>query len=177
MSVARVSAGAGMVLVVLACTPSCWRMLSYIDMAYPALVVSICMGVAAFFVTYGAIQYSRNAFAAQGLSGVDLLKRDLWPPHTKPPVVPEALGLPCAAVYLLALVVFIPFRYFGSSMYGLPVDVVGRGASAPGVHQDLASFLSALLSIYSGTLLGFVDDVLDIRWRHKLPIPLLSSLP
>jgi UDP-N-acetylmuramyl pentapeptide phosphotransferase/UDP-N-acetylglucosamine-1-phosphate transferase len=27
------------------------------------------------------------------------------------------------------------------------------------------------------TLLGFIDDLFDIRWRHKLPIPLIASIP
>lgn len=26
-------------------------------------------------------------------------------------------------------------------------------------------------------MLGFLDDLFDIRWRHKLPIPLLASIP
>jgi len=152
--------------------------IQYIDTAYPALFVSLLLSVIAFGATYVAISYSRHAFLARGLCGVDLLKRDLLPPGTVPPRIPESLGLPCAALYLLALVVLIPFRYFGANMYGLPTSLAGASHdSAPGVHQDLASFLSAILSIYSGTLLGFVDDVLDIRWRYKLPIPLLSSIP
>ena len=27
------------------------------------------------------------------------------------------------------------------------------------------------------TMLGFLDDVFDIRWRHKLPIPIIASIP
>ena len=26
-------------------------------------------------------------------------------------------------------------------------------------------------------MLGFLDDVFDIRWRHKLPIPIVASIP
>ena len=26
-------------------------------------------------------------------------------------------------------------------------------------------------------MLGFLDDVFDIRWRHKLPIPIIASIP
>ncbi|WFD27953.1 UDP-N-acetylglucosamine--dolichyl-phosphatN-acetylglucosaminephosphotransferase [Malassezia nana] len=154
------------------------QVVQYVNTAYPALMVSWVLSVAAFGATYMVVSYSRSAFVARGISGIDLLKRDLLPPGTVPASIPESLGLPCAALYLLALVVFIPFRYFGADMYGLPTSLAGTSQdSAPGLHQDLASFLSALLSIYSGTLLGFVDDVLDIRWRYKLPIPLLSSIP
>lgn len=149
----------------------------YMDLAFPALVVSLVLSVLAFGMTYLAIQYAQSAFVVGGLGGVDLLKRDLLPHGQKPPVIPESLGLVCAVIYLLILVAFIPFRYFGANMYGLPSSLAGDVYSSPGLHQDLASFLSALLSVYSGAFLGFVDDVLDIRWRYKLPIPLLSSIP
>jgi UDP-N-acetylglucosamine--dolichyl-phosphate N-acetylglucosaminephosphotransferase len=38
-------------------------------------------------------------------------------------------------------------------------------------------YLSSLLSLLVATLLGFLDDVFDIRWRHKLPIPIIASIP
>ena len=38
-------------------------------------------------------------------------------------------------------------------------------------------FLAALLSICCMLLLGFADDVLDLRWRHKLLLPTIASLP
>lgn len=37
--------------------------------------------------------------------------------------------------------------------------------------------LAALLSICCMVLLGFADDVLDLRWRHKLLLPTIASLP
>jgi UDP-N-acetylglucosamine--dolichyl-phosphate N-acetylglucosaminephosphotransferase len=37
--------------------------------------------------------------------------------------------------------------------------------------------LAALLSICCMMLLGFADDVLDLRWRHKLMLPTIASLP
>lgn len=44
-------------------------------------------------------------------------------------------------------------------------------------HHELGSYLSALLSLLSSQILGFCDDVFDIRWRFKMPIPLISSIP
>lgn len=38
-------------------------------------------------------------------------------------------------------------------------------------------FLAGLLSICCMLLLGFADDVLDLRWRHKLLLPTIASLP
>lgn len=33
------------------------------------------------------------------------------------------------------------------------------------------------MSLLIATLLGFIDDLFDIRWRHKLPIPLIAAIP
>uniref|UniRef100_A0A0X3NNV1 UDP-N-acetylglucosamine--dolichyl-phosphate N-acetylglucosaminephosphotransferase n=2 Tax=Schistocephalus solidus TaxID=70667 RepID=A0A0X3NNV1_SCHSO len=41
----------------------------------------------------------------------------------------------------------------------------------------LIPFLAALLSICCMIFLGFADDVLNLRWRHKLLLPTLSTLP
>lgn len=38
-------------------------------------------------------------------------------------------------------------------------------------------YLSSLMSLLIATLLGFLDDVFDIRWRHKLPVPIIASIP
>jgi len=37
--------------------------------------------------------------------------------------------------------------------------------------------LAALLSVCCMLLLGFADDVLNLRWRHKLLLPTIASLP
>ena len=38
-------------------------------------------------------------------------------------------------------------------------------------------FITALLSICCMLLLGFADDTLDLRWRDKLLLPTLATLP
>ena len=40
-----------------------------------------------------------------------------------------------------------------------------------------AQFICALLSICCMIFLGFADDVLDLRWRHKVLLPTIASLP
>lgn len=42
---------------------------------------------------------------------------------------------------------------------------------------QLASFLSAILSLQAITILGIGDDLFDIRWRHKFFIPAFASIP
>jgi UDP-N-acetylglucosamine--dolichyl-phosphate N-acetylglucosaminephosphotransferase len=41
----------------------------------------------------------------------------------------------------------------------------------------LASYLSAILTIQSISILGIGDDLFDIRWRHKFFIPGIASIP
>ncbi len=42
---------------------------------------------------------------------------------------------------------------------------------------QLASYLSAILSLQAVVLLGVGDDLFDIRWRHKLLIPAFAAIP
>ena len=44
-------------------------------------------------------------------------------------------------------------------------------------HAQFAQLLAALLSIVFMLFLGFVDDVLDLRWRFKLLLPTMASFP
>ncbi|XP_017781154.1 PREDICTED: UDP-N-acetylglucosamine--dolichyl-phosphate N-acetylglucosaminephosphotransferase isoform X2 [Nicrophorus vespilloides] len=44
-------------------------------------------------------------------------------------------------------------------------------------HDEFVELIAALLSICCMLLLGFADDVLDLRWRHKLLLPTVASLP
>jgi len=63
--------------------------------------------------------------------------------------------------------IFIPFP-FGKHLlhkeWGFP-------------HQEFVQFVAALLSICCMVLLGFADDVLNLRWRHKLLLPTIATLP
>lgn len=40
-----------------------------------------------------------------------------------------------------------------------------------------AEFSAGLLSICFMVLLGFMDDVLDLRWRYKMMLPPIATLP
>jgi UDP-N-acetylmuramyl pentapeptide phosphotransferase/UDP-N-acetylglucosamine-1-phosphate transferase len=42
---------------------------------------------------------------------------------------------------------------------------------------QLASYLSAILSLQTTVILGIGDDLFDIRWRHKLLIPAFAAIP
>ena len=38
-------------------------------------------------------------------------------------------------------------------------------------------YFAALLSICLVVLLGFIDDVIDLKWRHKFIVPTIASVP
>lgn len=42
---------------------------------------------------------------------------------------------------------------------------------------QFVELVAALLSICCMLFLGFADDVLDLKWRHKLLLPTMASLP
>lgn len=70
-------------------------------------------------------------------------------------------------VFLVTLFLFIPIPF---SRYLLD-------ATKEFPHNDLVEYISALLSICCMILLGFADDVLNLKWRHKLLLPTIASLP
>ncbi|KHJ81913.1 hypothetical protein OESDEN_18398 [Oesophagostomum dentatum] len=76
------------------------------------------------------------------------------------------MGVICAAVYLIVMFLFIPFPF---------AEWLGTESVFP--YSKFLAFLSGLISICTAILLGFADDVLDLKWRHKLAFPTLSSLP
>ena len=104
------------------------------------------------------------------------------------------MGLICASIYILLLILFIPFP-FSSFFVGTQTTSEGltrvdfplaQVCSDYNIYQpfqliklvyQLSVYLSAILSLLMATLLGFIDDLFDVRWRHKLPIPLIASIP
>jgi UDP-N-acetylglucosamine--dolichyl-phosphate N-acetylglucosaminephosphotransferase len=94
-----------------------------------------------------------------GLYGIDINKclnyKDEKDPDRK--IIPESLGIVPGFVFLA-------------------VSITSQIFMKLSVLQQL-EFNAALLSICFMILLGFSDDVLDLRWRYKLILPLVASLP
>lgn len=65
----------------------------------------------------------------------------------------------------------VSFKNFGEMHYLILVF------SKISFSFQFVEMISALLSICCMLLLGFADDVLDLRWRHKLLLPTIASLP
>ncbi|XP_059436490.1 uncharacterized protein LOC132169478, partial [Corylus avellana] len=71
---------------------------------------------------------------------------------------PESLGIVVGIVFLVLAILFQYFNFTSDSNW-------------------LVEYNAALASIYFMTLIGFVDDVLDIPWRVKLLLPSFVALP
>ncbi|OCF36284.1 UDP-N-acetylglucosamine-dolichyl-phosphate N-acetylglucosaminephosphotransferase [Kwoniella heveanensis BCC8398] len=136
---------------------------------FPALQANIGFALLAFVGACWVVPKVGESFVNKGLKGRDLLKRG---GRVSGPWVPECLGLPCASLYLALMMLFIPFPFshLFKSQYPL-----GGPDSFP--QRELTLYLSSLLSLLTATLLGFIDDLFDIRWRHKLPIPIVAAVP
>jgi UDP-N-acetylglucosamine--dolichyl-phosphate N-acetylglucosaminephosphotransferase len=132
------------------------------------LALVAIMSLAAFFVCMKAIPMAMGTLFDRGIYGIDINKttkemrsefgsrkrsgRDLA--DLKRYVVPESLGIVIGPVALAASTVILLFL-------GLPI----------------AKANAALTTMAFGLLLGFVDDVLDVRWRYKIIITMFIALP
>jgi len=119
------------------------------------------MSVIAGFVTFHTIPKLRSMFIKANLFGVDLNK-------SSGDKVPEATGVITGCIFLMTTLLMIPFTY-----HNYLID--GKTDKFP--HHEFVQLVAALLSISCMLLLGFADDVLDLRWRHKLLLPSMASFP
>ncbi|XP_011559377.3 UDP-N-acetylglucosamine--dolichyl-phosphate N-acetylglucosaminephosphotransferase [Plutella xylostella] len=124
-----------------------------------SILIVFVLSIVAYWFTDGLIPKLRDLFVKAGLFGVDLCK-------TSKSKVPEAIGVVSGCVFLVTSFLFIPIA-FGNGLMDRE--------HFP--HNEFAELLAALLSICCMLLLGFADDVLDLRWRYKLLLPTIASLP
>ncbi|MCJ1383973.1 tunicamycin resistance protein [Xylographa soralifera] len=145
------------------------------------LIASLAFSGIAFASTYSLIRWLGPVFMAAGLKGKDMSK-------VRKIEIPETMGAVCAIVYLLTIIVFIPFPFYkdivaatsggGNRDVVLEIQQVETGRLLHKFpHSKLALYLSAILSLQSVVLLGIGDDLFDIRWRHKFFIPAFASIP
>ncbi|CAJ0939888.1 unnamed protein product, partial [Mesorhabditis belari] len=128
-------------------------------MSFLTITMNGLLSVLGGFVSLKLIREYIPIFIQRGHYGNDQCKVSDAP-------VPEPMGVITAAVYLIVMFIFIPFPF---------IEWAYTEVSFP--HDKFLAFLSAIISICTAILLGFADDMLDLRWRHKLLFPTLSSLP
>ncbi|XP_013187839.1 UDP-N-acetylglucosamine--dolichyl-phosphate N-acetylglucosaminephosphotransferase [Amyelois transitella] len=124
-----------------------------------SIVALLFLSFVAYLFTDELIPKLKELFIKAGLFGIDLCK----PTKNK---IPEAIGVVSGCIFLVTCFLFIPIA-FGNGLMDR--------AHFP--HNEFAELLAALLSICCMLLLGFADDVLDLRWRYKLLLPTIASLP
>ncbi|KAH9598187.1 Glycosyl transferase [Trypanosoma melophagium] len=133
------------------------------------LIVAILAGVIAYAATVHFIPEARIKLIQRRICGIDInkstveqRKRIAATPHEllsdadKRLIVPESLGILAGAVYLSVLVAEM---------------LIAFGASASRQMDAAVTTITVML------LLGFVDDVLEVRWRHKMLLSAIGSLP
>ncbi|KAF7721794.1 tunicamycin resistance protein [Apophysomyces ossiformis] len=143
----------------------------YMPSAYQALIISIGMAIITGLMAWKTIPNLSSTFIHARLSGVDILKASR-------PVIPETMGLPTAIIYLIGLFLFMPFPFMdwfdGSVQLTHSEDPTTLGTFP---YRKLGEILAAILAIQSMVLLGFADDVLDVRWRYKVWFPAIAGIP
>lgn len=118
------------------------------------LFYSTLEGVGAFILTNSLIPVFSEYTLKKGLSGKDLGKKGT---ANESKDIPEALGLVCGISFLICTI-------FSQVLFATN-------------DKQLVTYNSALFSICFMIFLGFMDDTLDLKWRYKLFLPTIASLP
>lgn len=143
---------------------------------FRSVLISACVSVAGFFATKWLVPLVAQKTLARGICGKDLNKSGT--PAADTPV-PESAGLAPACVFLVCVITFELLHYYDANSVVSFVTSGFRGRLRLEALPDawLVDYNAALATIAFMVLLGFADDVLDIRWRVKLVLPLFASLP
>ncbi|CAR29989.1 hypothetical protein ZYGR_0AD06800 [Zygosaccharomyces rouxii] len=119
-----------------------------------------------------------NAFIKIGLFGKDMSKPGR-------PVIPESVGAISAGIYILVMLLCIPFMFYkymvtatsGGGYRDISVVEAGEQPTSFFPHDKLSEYLSSILCLESTILLGVADDLFDLRWRHKFFLPSIGAIP
>lgn len=149
---------------------------------------SILFSIFGFYLTNKLIPVFASLTLKAGLCGKDLGKKGTPNEHI---LVPEALGLVCGIIFILCaiaeeIILYYSYSFSSLSISSMPIFSLFFNqdlTTLPPPHyeieslQSLMMFNSALFSICFMILLGFMDDTLELKWRYKLFLPTLASLP
>lgn len=123
------------------------------------VIFSTSMSIIAWASSVFLIPQLAPMFSRAGLSGKDMNKRGTPAGDV---AIPESLGLVVGTIYIVVLCVL---------MGAHPKSENGE------IGYEARLFTASLASVTFMVLLGFADDVLDLKWRYNLVLPLVASMP
>ncbi|KAA8497365.1 UDP-N-acetylglucosamine--dolichyl-phosphate N-acetylglucosaminephosphotransferase [Porphyridium purpureum] len=151
--------------------------------AYMVGVVAraLLLAVAGMVLTARMVPAAQALMEKAQMFGYDINKKGTPQGAVK---VPEALGIVPATIFIVILCLLHSHALRAAHAPAwvhsfLPLDA-GRSSLLPHDDSNLSSvvlYTSALASVTFMTLLGFADDVLDLRWRYKMVLPLFGCMP
>lgn len=118
------------------------------------LAKSVTVGIVGFLLCNSLIPVVAGYTLKKGLSGKDLGKKGTSDENKD---IPEALGLVTGTSYLVCA-------------------IISQLLFAKTFQQQMV-YNSALFSVCFMIFLGFTDDTLDLKWRYKLILPTIASMP
>ena len=136
--------------------------LKNMELLYPVAINAV-FSLVSFFIALQLIPSTKELFIKAGLKRTYKNRGSEFE-------IPESLGIICGTVYLICMFLFIPIPFVTKWM-----EHDGNDILFP--HNEFVEFVTALLSICCMILLGFAEDILHLRWRDKLILPLIASLP
>ena len=118
------------------------------------IIASLALSFGGFYLVNCLVPIVAEYTHKRGLTGKDLGKKGT---RRESADVPEALGIVAGTVFLICA-------------------ILSQLLFATNFQQQMV-YNSALFSICFMIFLGFTDDTLDLKWRYKLILPSIASLP
>lgn len=153
--------------------------LLYYSRTESAIYAAIGFSLYGYIATDKLIPRVGPSFIKIGLFGKDMSKPGK-------PVLPETIGAVAALVYIMIMFFCIPFIFFRYMV----IETQGGGQRESTIellnndqlktffpHNKLSEYLSSILCLESTIIIGICDDLFDLRWRHKFPLPAIAAIP
>lgn len=115
---------------------------------------TLIMSIGTYVLCDKLIPIFQSSLEKKGLFGRDLNKAGV---QSEKDPVPEALGIVISIIFLCSTIL--------------------QQVTLSFTQERLVEYNAGLLAICMVVLLGFVDDVIDLKWRHKIIVPMVASLP
>ena len=142
--------------------------------------VSMLLSIVGYKLCVRYIPMAQEVLFDRGIYGIDINKNSLetrkkfgeWRragdiEKVKKFAIPESLGIVVGGIYLCIIAVTFLCQSIYNTYY----------ADATTPSFPLLKANAAVNSIAVMLLLGFVDDVLDVRWRYKIVLSVIGVLP